>query len=203
MEEEKDLVGELTEAQISRRQLIKRAGVGAGALSLPAFLAACGGDDDEEAAATTTATAAQTGAKKTFYSVTHGESGNVFWAIYRNGIRDGSKLYNVEVKDLPLEQFSVAGYVDLLNQAISAKPDGIYATIVDQAAVDQPLRDAIARSASGSPTSSTSAATRRPGAGSRRNVSSRTRPTSSTRSASSTSRGTPGSRRDAVATQRS
>jgi simple sugar transport system substrate-binding protein len=143
MEEEKDLVGELTEAQISRRQLIKRAGVGAGALSLPAFLAACGGDDDEEAAATTTATAAQTGAKKTFYSVTHGESGNVFWAIYRNGIRDGSKLYNVEVKDLPLEQFSVAGYVDLLNQAISAKPDGIYATIVDQAAVDQPLRDAI------------------------------------------------------------
>ena len=47
------------------------------------------------------------------------------------------------VKDLPLEQFAVAGYVDLLNQAIAAKPDGIFASILDQNAVDQPLRDAI------------------------------------------------------------
>ena len=79
----------------------------------------------------------------TFYSVTHGESGNVFWAIYRNGIRDGQKDLGVTVKDLPLEQFSVAGYVDLLNQAISAKPDGIFCSILDQNAVDQPLRGAI------------------------------------------------------------
>ena len=75
--------------------------------------------------------------------VTHGETGNVFWAIYRNGIRDASKLYGVTVKDLPLETFAVAGYVDLLNQAIPAKPDGIFATILDQNAVDEPLRDAI------------------------------------------------------------
>ena len=144
MEEEKDLARELIEEPISRRTLFRRAGIGAGAaLSLPALLAACGGDDDEEAATTTTAAPAQTGKKLTFYSVTHGETGNVFWAIYRNGIRDGSKLYNVTVKDLPLEQFAVAGYVDLLNQAISAKPDGIFATILDQNAVDEPLRRAI------------------------------------------------------------
>jgi simple sugar transport system substrate-binding protein len=144
MEEEKDLARELIEEPISRRTLFKRAGIGAGALSLPALLAACGGDDEDEEAATTTAAApAQTGKKLTFYSVTHGESGNVFWAIYRNGIRDGSKLYNVTVKDLPLEQFAVAGYVDLLEQAISAKPDGIFATILDQDAVDEPLRRAV------------------------------------------------------------
>jgi simple sugar transport system substrate-binding protein len=143
MEEEKDLARELIDEPISRRTLFKRAGIGASALSLPALLAACGGDDDEEAAPKEAAPAQAGGKKLTFYSVTHGESGNVFWAIYRNGIRDGSKLYNATVKDLPLEQFAVAGYVDLLNQAISAKPDGIFATILDQNAVDEPLRRAI------------------------------------------------------------
>jgi hypothetical protein len=102
MQEEKDLVHQLIEEPISRRRLLKRAGVGAGALSLPALLAACGGDDDEgeEAAATTAAETTAQAADMTFYSVTHGESGNVFWAIYRNGIRDGGELYGVEVKDL-------------------------------------------------------------------------------------------------------
>jgi simple sugar transport system substrate-binding protein len=131
---------------VSRRTLLRRAALGGAALTTPALLAACdvGGDDGDEAAATETA-AQETGEQRdlTFYSVTHGESGNVFWAIYRNGIRDGSRQFGVEVKDLPLEQFAVAGYVDLLNQAIAAEPDGIFATILDQNAVDGPLRQAI------------------------------------------------------------
>jgi simple sugar transport system substrate-binding protein len=139
----------LTGAGLSRRSLLRRAALGgAAALTAPALLAACGGD--EEAAAPTGAEAqteaAPAGAEPsglTFYSVTHGESGNVFWAIYRNGIRDGSRAFGVEVQDLPLEQFSVAGYVDLLETAIAAKPDGIFCTILDQDAVDEPLRRAI------------------------------------------------------------
>lgn len=129
---------------LSRRGLLKGAAVGGAALSLPAIAAACGGDDEEEAV--TPAPEAAGGAEPTdltFYSVTHGESGNVFWAIYRNGIRDGQQVFGVTVNDLPLEQFAVAGYVDLLNQAIAAQPDGIFATILDQNAVDEPLRRAI------------------------------------------------------------
>ena len=136
----------LLKEPISRSSFFRRAAVGGMALSTPALLAACGGDDDDEEAADTTATTTETtgqASKMTFYSVTHGESGNVFWAIYRNGIRDGAKLYGVTVKDLPLEQFAVAGYVDLLNQAIAAKPDGIFCSILDQNAVEQPLKDAI------------------------------------------------------------
>jgi len=137
----------LLEQSLSRASLFRRAAVGGAAgLSLPALLAACGGDDDDEgdtSAQTATTGGTEGGQKLTFYSVTHGETGNVFWAIYRNGIRDGQKVYNVTVKDLPLEQFSVAGYVDLLNQAITAKPDGIFCSILDQDAVDQPLRRAI------------------------------------------------------------
>ena len=132
---------------VSRRTLLRRAAIGGAALSTAPLLAACdiGGDDDDgEAADTATETAARgSQSNLTFYSVTHGESGNVFWAIYRNGIRDGAAKYGVKVTDLPLEQFAVAGYVDLLNQAIAAKPDGIFASILDQNAVDQPLRQAI------------------------------------------------------------
>jgi simple sugar transport system substrate-binding protein len=127
----------------SRRSLVRGAAVGGLAIGTPALLAACGGDDDEEAAPQTETGQAAQRTDMTFYSVTHGESGNVFWAIYRKGIRDGAKAYGVEVKDLPLEQFSVAGYVDLLNQAIAARPDGIFCSILDQNAVDGPLRGAI------------------------------------------------------------
>lgn len=132
---------------VSRRTLLRRAAIGGAALSTAPLLAACdvGGGDDEggEAASATTAQGTTGTSNLTFYSVTHGESGNVFWAIYRNGIRDGQKQHGVTVKDLPLEQFAVAGYVDLLNQAIAAKPDGIFCSILDQNAVDQPLRQAI------------------------------------------------------------
>jgi len=130
---------------VSRRTLLRRAAIGGAAFSATGLLAACdvGGDDDNNAEAAGTTTGATTQSNKTFYSVTHGESGNVFWAIYRNGIKDGAKKYGVKVTDLPLEQFSVAGYVDLLNQAIAAKPDGIFASVLDQNAVDGPLRQAI------------------------------------------------------------
>src|ERR671918_2993307 len=131
---------------ISRRTLLRRAAVGGAALSAAPILAACDTGDDDDGEAADTDTAAQGGGGQsnlTFYSVTHGESGNVFWAIYRKGIKDAAKLYGVTVKDLPLEQFAVAGYVDLLNQAIAAKPDGIFCSILDQNAVDGPLRQAI------------------------------------------------------------
>jgi simple sugar transport system substrate-binding protein len=137
MSDEHESTGWLDEP-ISRRSLLKGAAVGGAMLSVPAAAAACGGEDEEGQPTG--------GAEKTdltFYSITHGESGNVFWAIYRNGIRDGQKVFGVSVKDLPLETFAVAGYVDLLEQAIAAQPDGIFCTILDQAAVDEPLRRAI------------------------------------------------------------
>jgi simple sugar transport system substrate-binding protein len=144
--EDLDPVQAALKRAVSRRTLLRRAAIGGAALSTAPLLAACdiGGDDDDGEAADTTQT--QTGGNQsnlTFYSVTHGESGNVFWAIYRKGIRDGASKYGVKVTDLPLEQFSVAGYVDLLNQAIAAEPDGIFCSILDQNAVDQPLRQAI------------------------------------------------------------
>ena len=89
-EQTADELGGIAGSRISRRSLLKRAAAGGALLSTPALLAACGGDDDEEAEEGAEAAGGETAAKSdlTFYSVTHGESGNVFWAIYRNGIRD-------------------------------------------------------------------------------------------------------------------
>jgi simple sugar transport system substrate-binding protein len=142
MSEENERDGWLDQP-VSRRSLLKGAAAGGAALSLPAIAAACGGDDEEEEAPAPEAVPGGEQTDLTFYSVTHGESGNVFWAIYRNGIRDGQEHFGVTVKDLPLEQFAVAGYVDLLEQAIAAQPDGMFVTILDQNAVDEPLRRAI------------------------------------------------------------
>ena len=146
-ENEQEGLGPFVNDPLSRRQLLRRAALGGAALSTPALLAACGGDDEEEGGGAQQAQGGGGGGGEqrnlTFFSVTHGESGNVFWAIYRNGIRDASKLFGVTVKDLPLETFEVAGYVNLLEQAIAARPNGIFATILDQKAVDEPLRRAI------------------------------------------------------------
>jgi peptide/nickel transport system substrate-binding protein len=48
-----DLLERLVRDPITRRELVRRAGAGAAALSLPAFLAACGGDGDQQPAEAT------------------------------------------------------------------------------------------------------------------------------------------------------
>src|ERR671934_3161949 len=95
-EQQEDLLGSVANASISRRTLLRRTAVGGAALGVSSMLAGCfGGGDDEEAAGTTTAAANTSagGKRYTFYSVTHGESGHAFLAIYRIGARIGSNLY--------------------------------------------------------------------------------------------------------------
>jgi simple sugar transport system substrate-binding protein len=59
-------------------------------------------------------------------------------------VTDAGKLFGVEVVDEGPTKFSVAAVVDLLNSAIAARPDGLFVSITDPQAMDQPLRDAIA-----------------------------------------------------------
>ncbi|MGH8985654.1 MAG: substrate-binding domain-containing protein [Acidimicrobiia bacterium] len=127
---------------LSRRDFMLKGGLAtAGALSIPAVLAACGGDDEEGAATQAQPTGqAEIGEIR---SVTHGTPGDPFWAVYRKGLEDGSKQFGVELTDEAPEQFSVQALVDLLNSAVAAKPAGIIVTITDPAAVEAPLRQAI------------------------------------------------------------
>ena len=95
---------------VSRRTLLRRAAVGGAALSTPALLAACdiGGDDNESAGTTTATEAAANQSNLNFYSVTHGESGNVFWAIYRNGIRDARTPVDAASSEVAVEGLTLA-----------------------------------------------------------------------------------------------
>jgi simple sugar transport system substrate-binding protein len=132
------------ERGLSRRDLVFKGGLAtAGALSIPAIVAACGGGDEEEDEGADQQ-AAPTGSEiGEIRSVTHGTPGDPFWAVYRKGLDDGKKQFGVDLTDEAPEQFSVQGLVDLLNSAVAAKPAGIIATITDPAAVEAPLRQAV------------------------------------------------------------
>jgi simple sugar transport system substrate-binding protein len=78
----------------------------------------------------------------TFFSVIHGDVSDPFWAVYRKGLVDASKLYNVQIKDLGTQVTSVQAEVDLFNSALAAKPDGIITTIPDPQAFEESLKRA-------------------------------------------------------------
>lgn len=83
------------------------------------------------------------GSSYTFYSVTHGELGDAYWAVYRKGLQDAGARYGVTVKDVGCQKFSIQCLVNNLDSAVSAKPDGILLTITDASAVDSSSRRAI------------------------------------------------------------
>lgn len=115
------------------------------ALSLAATVAACGGEDSNDGdGGDGGGTDAQASAESlALYAVIHGNANDLYWAQFRKGIEDASEQLGVTTKLLATQQFSIQGFVDLLNSAIAAKPDGLIASIPDAAAVDGPLRGAI------------------------------------------------------------
>ncbi|HZA20133.1 MAG TPA: sugar ABC transporter substrate-binding protein [Actinomycetota bacterium] len=110
------------------------------ALLAASFLlsAACtpGGDDGEE-------TTGGEQRRYSFYVVEHGSSGDPYWEVVKKGAQDAAARYDVRLTWLNPEQFSVQKVVDLLNSAVAANPDGMLVTIIDPAAVDPPIRQAI------------------------------------------------------------
>ncbi len=81
-------------SSLSRRQLIKRAGVlGAAGLSLPAFLAACGGSSDDDASSGTSATGSSPGTAAASGSSPGGGGGDSLyfenWPAYIDPTEDG------------------------------------------------------------------------------------------------------------------
>jgi ABC-type sugar transport system substrate-binding protein len=81
--------------------------------------------------------------KLKLYAITHDILGDVFWDIFRKGLRDAANRYEVEVEHLRPGKFSPELQASLIEAAASAKPDGIISTIPDVAAVEGPLRSAI------------------------------------------------------------
>ena len=85
-----------------------------------------------------------------FYIVSHGGPGDSFWGVVMKGMNDAVDLINKGTDDTinatysGPAKYSVEELVNMLNSAIATKPDGIAVTITDTAALDAPLRKAIA-----------------------------------------------------------
>jgi simple sugar transport system substrate-binding protein len=121
------------------RWIVGVVGTLAAGLILALGVAACGGSDSSPAKP------ASASPDLTFYSVIHGNANDLYWAQYRKGVEDASKQLGVKTRLLGTEKFSIQGYVDLLNSAIAAKPDGLIASVPDVSGADRPLRNAISK----------------------------------------------------------
>jgi simple sugar transport system substrate-binding protein len=121
----------------------RAARIGLLTLALAAAAAGCGGNGTDKDTGGGGDAKAATDDSLSFYTVIHGNANDLYWAQFRKGIEDASKQMDVSTKLLATQQFSVQGFVDMLESAIAAKPDGLIASIPDQKAVDEPLRRAI------------------------------------------------------------
>src|SRR5258707_10768439 len=79
-----------------------------------------------------------------FHAVTHDILGDVFWEVFRRGLFDAAARYDVEVEHLRPGRFSPEIQAGLIDDAVAAAPDGLISTVPDVAAVDGPLRAAVA-----------------------------------------------------------
>ena len=84
------------------------------------------------------------GKRLKFYAVTHDILGDVFWEVFRKGLIDAAERYDVDVEHLRPGKFSPEIQAGLIEGATHARPDGIISTVPDVAAVDAPLRKAVA-----------------------------------------------------------
>lgn len=82
--------------------------------------------------------------KLRFAAVTHDILGDVFWEVFRRGLFDAAARYDVSVEHLRPGRFSPEIQARLIAEATAMSPDGIISTIPDIAAVDAPLRAAVA-----------------------------------------------------------
>ena len=78
-----------------------------------------------------------------FYVVTHGGPADPFWAVVVKGMKDAAQKYGVKATYLAPVKYSLQEFINDVNSAIAAKPDGLVVTITNKEALDEPLRRAI------------------------------------------------------------
>ena len=77
-----------------------------------------------------------------FILVSHGSSGDPFHSVVKQGMEDAGLVYGCAVQ-LLFSEGDNAKQVDLMEQAISAGPDGIGISIVDPVAFDEVIQKAL------------------------------------------------------------
>ncbi|MBI3674671.1 MAG: sugar ABC transporter substrate-binding protein [Rhizobiales bacterium] len=76
--------------------------------------------------------------------VTHGQSGDAYWSVVKNGMDDAAKTLGVKAEYLAPETFDMAKMAQMIDAAVSSKPDGLVVSIADPAAISEPVKNAVA-----------------------------------------------------------
>ena len=76
--------------------------------------------------------------------VTHGQSGDPYWSVVKNGMDDAAKTLGVKAEYLAPETFDMAKMAQMIDAAAASKPDGLVVSIADPAAVSEPIKNAVA-----------------------------------------------------------
>lgn len=76
--------------------------------------------------------------------VTHGQSGDPYWSVVKNGMDDAAKTLGVNAVYQAPETFDMAKMAQMIDAVAASKPDGIVVSIPDAAAISGPVKNAIA-----------------------------------------------------------
>ena len=76
--------------------------------------------------------------------VTHGQSGDPYWSVVKNGMDDAAKTLGVKAEYLSPETFDMAKMAQMIDAAVASKPDGLVVSIPDAAALGEPVKKAVA-----------------------------------------------------------
>ena len=76
--------------------------------------------------------------------ITHGQSGDPYWSVVKNGMDDAAKLLGVKAEYLSPETFDMAKMAQMIDAVVASKPDGIVVSIPDEAAISGPVKNAVA-----------------------------------------------------------
>ena len=76
--------------------------------------------------------------------VTHGQSGDPYWSVVKNGMDDAAKALGVKAEYLAPETFDMAKMAQMIDAAVASNPDGLVVSIADPAALSGPVKNAVA-----------------------------------------------------------
>src|SRR4029079_8810797 len=75
--------------------------------------------------------------------VTHGQSGDPYWSVVKNGMDDAAKSLGVKAEYLAPETFDMAKMGQMIDAIAASKPDGMVVSIPDAAALTTPVKNAV------------------------------------------------------------
>ena len=76
--------------------------------------------------------------------ITHGQGGDPYWSVVKNGMDDAAKALGVKAEYLAPETFDMAKMAQMIDAATASKPDGMVVSIPDEAALSGPVKNAVA-----------------------------------------------------------